>query len=161
MRFLRPNKAFGGQKIDFLKKPEFCDLSEHGGWSREWPQAPWQCRASWCNSLNPLPAPAPLWSAYIGGTGHGARQFPYVAWPISIYLVFLDAVASLALGHDCHSLTYQFVKSNKMSKYQVSQSSESFSQVSLSVKWVVQSSESFKWVVQSSKSFSQVSHSVK
>ena len=35
-----PNKVFGGQKsflgtqnqkIDFLKKPEFCDLSEHGG----------------------------------------------------------------------------------------------------------------------------------
>ena len=50
VRFLRPNKVSGGQKsflgapkikkIDFLKKPEFCDLSEHGGWSREWPQPP-------------------------------------------------------------------------------------------------------------------------
>ena len=50
VRFLRPNKVSGGQKsflgapkikkIDFLKKPEFCDLSEHGGWSREWPWPP-------------------------------------------------------------------------------------------------------------------------
>ena len=39
VRFLRPNKVSGGQKSfwgapkikknDFLKKPEFCDLSEH------------------------------------------------------------------------------------------------------------------------------------
>ena len=47
---LKLNKVFGGQKsflgppkikvIDFLKKPEFRDLSEHGGWSREWPSHP-------------------------------------------------------------------------------------------------------------------------
>ena len=39
--FLRPNNVLGAQKsfygppetqkIDFLKKPEFCDLSEHWG----------------------------------------------------------------------------------------------------------------------------------
>ena len=46
------------KKIDFLQKPEFCDLSEHGGWSKEWPQPPWQCWTSWFNSLNPLSAPA-------------------------------------------------------------------------------------------------------
>ena len=47
------------KKIDFLKNPEFCDLSEHGEWSREWPQPPCWCRTSWCNLLNPLPALAP------------------------------------------------------------------------------------------------------
>ena len=28
------------KKNDFLKKPKFFDLSEHGGWSREWPHPP-------------------------------------------------------------------------------------------------------------------------
>ena len=47
VRFLRPNKVSGGQKsfwgapkikkIDFLKKPEFCDLSEHWVWFPQWP----------------------------------------------------------------------------------------------------------------------------
>ena len=43
------------KKIDFLKKPEFCVLSVHGGWSREWPQPPSRCWTSWFNSLNPFP----------------------------------------------------------------------------------------------------------
>ena len=50
VRFARPNKVFWGQKSfwgppklkknDYLKKPKFWDLSEHGGWSRKWPQPP-------------------------------------------------------------------------------------------------------------------------
>ena len=45
--FLRPNKAqksFLGppktQKIDFLKKPQFCDLTEHWRWFPQWPWSP-------------------------------------------------------------------------------------------------------------------------
>ena len=48
--FLRPKKVLGGQKsflgppkikkIDFLKKPEFCDLSEHGGDQGSGPSPP-------------------------------------------------------------------------------------------------------------------------
>ena len=47
--FLRQNKALGPkkgflgptktQKIDFLKKPEFHDLSEHWRWFPQWPGA--------------------------------------------------------------------------------------------------------------------------
>ena len=47
VRFIRPNKVKKvfrdppkSKKIDFLKKPKFCDFSEHGGLSREWPQPP-------------------------------------------------------------------------------------------------------------------------
>ena len=68
VRFLRPNKVFGAQKfflgppkfkeIDFLKKPEFCDLSEHGGWSGSGPRPP-DSVYGWFNLLNPLPALGP------------------------------------------------------------------------------------------------------
>ena len=47
VRFLRPNKVFWAprsflgppktQKIDFLKKPELCDLTEHWRWFPQWP----------------------------------------------------------------------------------------------------------------------------
>ena len=47
VRFLRPNKVLGAQKnflgppktqkIDFLKKPELCDLTEHWRWFPQWP----------------------------------------------------------------------------------------------------------------------------
>ena len=62
VRFLRLIRFFGPPKIksiDFLKKPKFSDLSEHGVWSREWPQSPRWCWTSWCNSLNLPPALTP------------------------------------------------------------------------------------------------------
>ena len=59
--FLGVQKVFWdpqNQKI-FSQKNKFCDLSEHGGWLREWPHPPWWYWTSWFNSLNPLPALGP------------------------------------------------------------------------------------------------------
>ena len=48
--FLKPNNVFWAeksflgppktQKIDFLKKPDFCDLTEHWRWFPQWPWSP-------------------------------------------------------------------------------------------------------------------------
>ena len=44
-------------KLIFSKKPNFCDLSEHGGGQGSGPSHPDRVsQTSWCNSLNPLPA---------------------------------------------------------------------------------------------------------
>ena len=37
LRSMGPQKT---QKIDFLKKPELCDLTKHWGWFPQWPWSP-------------------------------------------------------------------------------------------------------------------------
>ena len=83
-RFLGLKKFFGPPKIKnwFPQKDEFCDLSEHGGWSREWPQPPWWCQTSWFNLLNPLPAFAPCEQEI--NNAYNWRNLNHQRWPKEI-----------------------------------------------------------------------------
>ena len=95
MRFLRLNKVLGAHpELEFLLAINFQNFAYEEGCEL--------CGGRFCSNFSPFP--------FISTSHFYNTYISYILYLISYIsftkIRFLDAVASLALWHDCHSLTH-------------------------------------------------------